>query len=254
MSSDVIDAGRGDPGRHGGQAAQLRERRDDGFTKRFDEPAGDRGGGLHRDLLTQNCSKAHLESVEGARHSHTGVRFDRCRQTRIPAQVLCDQVGSRVEIEQRPNAPEQRRQHRGQAVRELDHQRVLRFGLRHGDPALRRSQLNGPGIRMVRHEFDTLERARGQEGKDALPVVRRTIRKLESRRLVPGDHGRAVRRLPAEMCRGHPIAPVERVIEPAQAREAAGEGDLGDGQRRLGQELLGEQQPAGQQQLNRRYA
>ena len=51
-----------------------------------------------------------------------------------------------------------------------------------------------------------------------------------------------------------PIAPVERVVEPAQAREAAGEGDLGDRQRRFGQQLLGQQQPARQQQLDRRHA
>ena len=62
------------------------------------------------------------------------------------------------------------------------------------------------------------------------------------------------RRLLAEPRRRHPVAPAERVVEPAQAREAAGERDLGDGQRRFGQQLLGQQQPARQQQLNRRDA
>ena len=65
---------------------------------------------------------------------------------------------------------------------------------------------------------------------------------------------RAFGRLPAKPRRRHAVPAVERVVEPAQAREAAGEGDLGDRQRRFGQQLLGQQQPARQQQLNRRHA
>ena len=193
-----------------------------------------------------------LESVEGAGHSQAGVRLDGRCQTRVLAQMFRDQVGPRVEIEQRPDAAEQRRQHGRQAVRELDHQRVLLLRLRHPDPALRLSQLHGPGIRAVRHVLDAFERAGRQKGEDALPVVRRTIRELQGRRLALGDRRDVFGRLLAETRRRHPIAPVERVVEPAQAREAAGEGDLGDGQRRFGQELFGQQQPAGQQQLDRR--
>ena len=61
-------------------------------------------------------------------------------------------------------------------------------------------------------------------------------------RLLPQTRGR------------HLVAGAERVVEPAQAREAAGERDLGHGQRGLGQQLLGQEQPARQQQLDRRHA
>ena len=46
----------------------------------------------------------------------------------------------------------------------------------------------------------------------------------------------------------------EGVVESAQAREAAGERDLGDRQDRLGQQLLGQEEPPREQQLDRRNA
>ena len=102
------------------------KRRHDRFAECLDEPAGDGGRGFHRHLLPEDRAQAHLESVEGAGHSQAGVRLDRRGQARVPAQMLRDQVGPRVEIEQGADAAEQRRQHRRQAVRELDQQRVLR--------------------------------------------------------------------------------------------------------------------------------
>ena len=101
---------------------------------------------------------------------------------------------------------------------------------------------------------DALEGTGCQKGEDAFPVARWTIRELQRRGLARGDRGGAFGRLPAQARRRHPIPPVERVVEPAQAGEAAGEGDLGDRQRRFGQELFGEQQPAGQQQLYGRHS
>ena len=53
--------------------------------------------------------------------------------------------------------------------------------------------------------------------------------------------------------RRHPVPRVERVVESAQAREAAGERDVGDRQRGFRQQLLGEQQPAREQQLDWRH-
>ena len=52
--------------------------------------------------------------------------------------------------------------------------------------------------------------------------------------------------------RRHAVAAAERVVEAAQAREAAGERHFGHRPGRLGQQLLGEQQPACQQELYRR--
>ena len=53
MPRDVVDAGRGDPGRCRREAIQFRKRRHDGLAERLDEPAGDGGGGFHRHLLAR---------------------------------------------------------------------------------------------------------------------------------------------------------------------------------------------------------
>ena len=142
-----------------------------GSPNAVDEPAGEGGGGLHRHLLPEDRAQSHLESVEGARHPQAGVRLDRRRQTRVFAETFRDDVGPRIEIEQRPHAAEQRRQHRRQAVRELDQQRVLFLRLRHADPALRLAELHGPGIRAVRHVLDACQRAR-REKRRGLPPSR----------------------------------------------------------------------------------
>ena len=49
------------------------KRRDDRLAERLDEPAGDGGGRLHRDLLPEDRPQAHLEAVEGAGHAQAGV-------------------------------------------------------------------------------------------------------------------------------------------------------------------------------------
>ena len=64
----------------------------------------------------------------------------------------------------------------------------------------------------------------------------------------------AFSRLLAQAGWRHPVARVERVVEPAQAGKAAGKGDLGHRQGGLGQQLLRQEQAARQQQLDRRHA
>ena len=102
--------------------------------------------------------------------------------------------------------------------------------------------------------LDALESAGCEKAQDRFPVVRRAIRELQRRRLALDDRAGAFGCLFAETRGRHPVAPVERIVEPAQAREAAREGDLRDGQRRFSQKLFGQQQPAGQQKLDWRYA
>ena len=67
-------------------------------------------------------------------------------------------------------------------------------------------------------------------------------------------HGAAVARFFAKPRRRHAIAPGERVVEPAHAGKAAGEGHLGHRPRGLSEQLLGEQQAPREQQLNGRNA
>ena len=254
QSCDVIDAQRRYPCRHRCESIQRRKWRDDRFAKRLHEPAGDRRRGSDGHLLTEDCAQAHLESVEGSGHPQTRIGLDGRRQVGIFAEMLRDQIGPRVEIEQRPDAAEQRRQRRRQAVRELDHQRVLLPGLRHPDPARCVSQAHRSRVRVAGHLLDAFERASRQKREHSIPVVRRTIDELQRRRRRLRDRPRALGGRLAQAARRHTVARVERVVEPAQAREAAGEGHFGDRQRRLRQQLLCQQQPPGEQQLNRRYA
>ena len=105
VAGDVVDAGRCATRAGGGrQPMQLRERRDDRLAERLDEPAGDGRGRLHRDLLAEDRAQPHLEAVERAGHAQAGIGLDRRGQARVPAQMPGDQIGPRVEIEQRAHA------------------------------------------------------------------------------------------------------------------------------------------------------
>ena len=96
VPGDVVDAGGRHARRRRGEAIQLRQRRGDRFAERLDEPAGDGGGGFHRDLLAEDRAQPHLESVERAGHPQPGVRLDGRGEARVPAQMPRDQVGARV--------------------------------------------------------------------------------------------------------------------------------------------------------------
>ena len=82
---DLIDTGFGDFRRRGRQISQFRERRSERFGKRFDEAAGNRGGGLHRDLLPDNSAKPPFKPVEGARHARAGRILDQRTQDFVAA-------------------------------------------------------------------------------------------------------------------------------------------------------------------------
>ena len=70
----------------------------------------------------------------GTRTSRVGLH--RRRQPRILAEVPGDHIRPRIEIEERPHAAQQRRQHRRERVGELHQQRVFLLAPGHADPAL----------------------------------------------------------------------------------------------------------------------
>ena len=145
------------------------KRRHDRLAERLDESAGDGGGRLHGHLLPEDRAQSHLESVEGAGHAQAGIRLDGAGQSRVPGQMLRDHVRPRVEIEQRPHAAEQRRQHRRQAVGELEQQRVLAASS--GSPGSSPSplpELHGPRVELVGHVLDA-RRARAPPETRARP-------------------------------------------------------------------------------------
>ena len=184
-----------------------------------------------------------------------GIRPDRRRQTRVPRRRFAITSGRAS----RSNSARTRLSSAGSTgvrrVRELDQQRVLPcFACVTRIQPVALSELHGPRVRAVRDVFDAGERARARNAR--IPVQSYGGR-YESCRVdvsLLGDRRGAIDRLPAQARRRHPVAAEERVVEPPQAREAAGERDLGHRQRRLRQQLLGQQQPARQQQLDRRHA
>ena len=233
---------------------QFGEGGDDRLAERRDETARDGGGGLHRDLLAENRPQAQLEPVERAGHAQAGIALYRLSQARVASQLLRNHVGARVEVEQRADPAQERGEHRRQAVGKLQHQRVLLARLRHANPALRVSQRDGAGIRIQRDPLDPGERASGEKGEDAGPVVGRPIGKLQRGGGAVADGLGPFGGFPAQPRRRHAIAAAERVVEAAQAVEATRQSDLRNRQPRVGQQLLGEQQAAGQQQLDWRHA
>ena len=80
----------------------------------------------------------------------------------------------------------------------------------------------------------------------------RFIRRLATDVSLLGDAPSHRQSLFAQARRRHPIAAAESVVEPAEARKAAGERHLGNRPGGLRQQLFRQQQPARQQQLNRR--
>jgi hypothetical protein len=202
VASDVVTLA-GNTVRQRREAMQFCKWRRDGFAERLDEPAGDRGRRFHGDLLAENRAQAQLESVEGTWHRRPGLT-DRRRQARVPAQMLRDEVGPRIEIEQCPDSAQQGRQDGREAVREFDGHGVFRLRLHHLDPAPRLAQPYGPGVRGLGHVLDAVERPRGQKSEDPLPVVGRAIRELQGGRLTLDDRRAAFSRFLPQTCRAIP--------------------------------------------------
>ena len=180
VSGDVVDAGRGDAGRCGREAIQFRQRRDDGFAERLDEPAGDGGGRLHRHLLAEDRAHAHLESVEGAGHSQAGVRLDR----RLPgARPCCRCFAIRSGRASRSKSARTRLSSAGSTGVRLCVNSTISacFFL---DCVTLIQPFASPSCTVRAYELSVtcsmpVERTGRQKREDAVPVVRRTIRELQ---------------------------------------------------------------------------
>lgn len=130
----------------------------------------------------------------------------------------------------------------------------LIFGVEPGiDPARVLHAAHGQPHRAAQalrvHAFHAVDLARGQKAQQRRRVVRRAQPQVHGA-------GRArVRAALAAQLRGvEPVVRAEGSIEAPHAGEAAGQRHLGDGQARVGQQLLGRQQPARLQVLQRRHA
>ena len=142
VTSDGVDTGGRDPLGSRRQPAQRIERRRNRFAEGLHETAGHRLRGLDADLLPDDRSQAQLEPVERPWHSHATVRRHRGTDVSIPGQMPGDDVWSGIEIEQRPNPPQQARQHWRQALGEFDHQCARRPRMCDHDPTRDPAQLH----------------------------------------------------------------------------------------------------------------
>ena len=100
------------------------------------------------------------------------------------------------------------------------------------------------------HLLDAVDRPALEKRKHRVPVVRRTVRKLEHER---GGEALGTACL-AQPPGRHPVARLEQRVEAPHARKTAGARDFRDGQRRIGQQPLREQQALRLRILDRRDA
>ena len=175
-------------------------------------------------------------------------------RTRSFREVARDHVGPRLEIEQRA-----RRAGAGRAARASGSgpapARAPRRPSRASTRSSRRARRAAPCARTRRPSPTRRRRAGARAGTRARPASRRargTTRRSVS--VLEAVRGAVRAGAAAQPRRRHAVAAAEGVVEAAQAREAARERHLGHGQRRLGEQLLREQQPARQHELDRRDA
>ena len=203
----------------------------------------------------ENRAQPHFESVERARHAQPGIRVDRAAPGTRPCRRRFAITSGRAS---RSNSARTRPSSAGSTgVRVCVNS--TRSACCFGDCVTRIQPFARRAARCGRTQSSVTcstprERARGEKREHA-----RSSRTAGDTRAAASTSGSRHRRgtlgrLLAQARRRHPVAAGERVVEPAQARESAGERHLGHRQRRLGQQLLGEQQPPRQQQLDRRHA
>lgn len=201
-------------------------------------------------MLTEDGAEAELKTIEGTGDAESGVGFGQWAEQRVACEMAGDEFGAGVEVEEIADAVQQGGQDRREGVAEFEGEGVFLFKVRYADPAGGVAYFDGAGVGVFGDEFHAFEFAAFEESQDAGPVVGRAIGEQEGGSVRAGELECVINGLLAEAGRGHAVAGAEGVVETAQACEAAGEGDIDDGEFGFGQELLGEEQAAGKQELN----
>ena len=96
-------------------------------------------------------------------------------------------------------------------------------------------------IAAVLHRFDAGDRAHAEECAHRRPIERRPETQLELEHVGCGGQWRAAPQRAAELTGPEAVALLEERVETPHAAETARERDLGDRQRRVGEEALREQ-------------
>jgi len=117
-----------------------------------------------------------------------------------------------------------------------------------------RAESHRARVRVAVHDFHAARGTSAKKREQLVPVERRPIHQLQRERVCRCRGAPHLGRRPAELRGRNAVPSAERIIEPPHARETAREGNLGDGERRLGEQLLGQQQATRERQLHGRHA
>ena len=227
----------------------------------LDEPARQRARRRHRDLLAEHGAHRELEAVDAARQAQA-------RSPGRPTSVAAIVSGAASRSSQRrtaamtaplagPSAGANDSRTRGASV-------AKRASSQPAVAPTTPARDAAPDRPSARRDLDARDRALGEEGEQGIDVVRRAVAerhrdRIGARRTGVAGVARAVarcvaRRRAAQPRRVHAVAADEGGVEAAQAAKAARQRDLRDRHLRVGEELLGEQQAARLQVLQRRDA
>ena len=218
-----------------------------------DETAGQACRRGNRDLLPEHGPDGEFETVPGAGNAQARAGGDQGRERRVLCQMRRDghRVGGEVEHPAHPGNDGRQGRELGEAHRHP--QRVAVGGGAHCHDPRRPAKPQGPGIFLRRHPLDPGNGTAAQEGQDRGPVIGRLVAQQQLDLAPP--RGRHVASLgPPQRARRPAEQRLEGLVEPPHAAKSCREGDLGHRQGRFVDELLGEQDPAGLGDGDRRGA
>ena len=239
---------------HGGrgeQPRQFRVGRGNGLAKLVHQALRQRTRCGHGDLLAQHGAYGQLVAVQASRHAQAVA----LRKTGV--QHLVDGLRIGIQIKHRTHPANHQRQNFAQRIAYLQHQltaRGVKLGQQPADVGFRaRFNAKSPScpctVCMSSYKFSSIDGTLVHERQHRVHVIRWPIPELHGRALPVGGRAR-----PAQLRGVEPVVRHKRRVEPAHAGKAAGQGNLGDGQVGVGQQLLGIQQAARLQILQGRHA
>ena len=250
-------------------AVQRRPRGVNRLAQRAHQPLRHGACRRHGDLLAQNSAHRQLKTTQRARHPQPVTGGE------VRMQLSVDGSGFSVQIEQGPNAANHLGQHTAQRITDLQHQ-LRRDGIElRAQPAAnprcvvagrsRRRQRQSAGHahltvasgRVGRHELAASHHMRLEKRHHRFGVIGWPVAQAHrDAALAKRAFRRAARAGAAPPQRGgvEPVMRHKGGIEAAHAGKAAHQRDLRDGQRGVGQQLLGGQQAPRLQVLQRRNA
>jgi hypothetical protein len=219
------------------------------------EPAGDGGRAGHGHLLADDGAHRQLAAVHVSGHPSAGRTAGEPAEQLVAAERVHYRVRIRVEVEQSPAALHGR----AEVASVVEPQRCVHVALGRGQLCHARAvgQSQAASIGAVHALLDPRDRAGAQVAEQPGAVERRAVGEADAQgpgplgRVAHGRAGEASWRPSTELTWRHRVDPADRLVELADAREAGGEGHLGDRERGGLEQHPGGLRPARAGQLQR---